>query len=462
MLFLVQNKILTQNKERTYLTAEVASGATTLTVRSIDADEWSDNDWIILGEIGTENAELLQVNGTPTDGTSLTIDNAGSGGTRYAHSADEPVYRIDYNQVKFFRATTETGTKTTLTTIDIQPSDFQTAYDDITNETGFGFAAFFNSTNSNQSPYSDAIPYGTQSDKSLSKLIGKVRDHLDEKDDDYVTDEEITDALNTRQRMIVNDRMWVFNETERSQSTVADQLDYDIDSDIKTIHSCRVNSQPAKYIGRAQWERYNYDTDATAETPSALSIFVNKMRFWPRPSTAATTTTLNGAVAAGDTTITVDSITSFKRADYYRFKINDEVIYADAVDTTNLQFTGCSRGQEGTTAAAHSDADTVTEQNIVYTGQLYATNLLNLNDETIIPEPDVLTFGAAADIAAGKLSNEKKAQYWELKAQAAFDDLRDKFSIKFTSQMGRVKTAEESGIWNLPNPNDNPTDVTAS
>ena len=99
MLFLVRNRILTENRAKTYLTAAVAAAGTTLTVKAVDTNAWANNDWIILGEIGTPTAEVLQLNGVVADGTSIVIDNAGSGGARFAHSIDEPVYRIDYNQV---------------------------------------------------------------------------------------------------------------------------------------------------------------------------------------------------------------------------------------------------------------------------------------------------------------------------------------------------------------------------
>lgn len=462
MLFLIQNQLLTDNTERTSLTSAISVGGTSLTVRAIDANSWADNDWIILGEIGTENAELLQINGAVSDGTSLTIDDAGSGGTRYAHSADEPVYRISYNQVKISRATTEEGTKTALTTVDIQPNDFETRYDDIANTTGFGFAAFFNSVNSNQSPYSDAIPYATQSDSSLTKLIGKVRTHLYEKDDNFVKDSEIIEALNTRQRDIINDRLWTFNEIERTQSSVADQFDYDIDSNIKTLHTCRFDSQPLKYKGRAQWELLNYDTDVVSDTIQIVTVFNNDMRFYPRPASSANADTLNGAIAAGDTSIAVTDASGFKRSDYYRFIIEDEVIYATAVDTTTNTFSGCKRGQEETTAASHADTTVVTERNIVYTGQKYATDLENQNDETIIPEPDLLAYGAAADLATGKLKDVSRGDRFEVKYESQFQDLKNKFSLKFSSQMGRVKTIEETGFMGLVNPNDYPTNIQAS
>lgn len=460
MLFLVRNNILVQNQEKTTLTAAVAAAGTSLTVKAIDADVWSDNDWVIVGNIGADNAELLQVNGAPSDGTTLTIDNAGSGGCRYAHSADEPVYRIPYNQVQFFRAPTDGGTKTTLTTLDVQPSDHETRYEDTSNSTGFGYVRFYNSTTTIASAYSDAIPYAGQSDRALSEMRKQVRKHLNERDDEFLTDEDIDDALNARQRDVINDRLWTFNEIERSQSSVEDQFDYDLDSDIKTLHTMRFNTYPVTHIGRAQWDKYHTNTDASAENPQIVSRWDDKFRFFPRPASSANSTTLDGDITDSATTITVADVSGFKRADYYRFIINDEVIYATGVDTTNNQFTGCVRGRENTTAASHSDGDGVTERNIVYTGQQYATTLTNDNDETVIPEPDVLIYGAAADLANGLLKDSERGDRMEAKYTQTFTRLAEKFSIKFTSQFPIVKVAEEYNARHLNDPNDNLTSIT--
>ena len=460
MLFLVRNNILVQNQEKTSLTAAASASDTSLTVRAIDSDVWNDNDWVIVGNIGADNCELLQVNGAPSDGTSLTIDNAGSGGCRYDHSPDEPVYRIQFNQIVFYRAATEAGSKSTLETLDIQPSDHETRYEDTSASTGFGFVRFYNSATSIYSNYSDAIPYSGQSDKSLAQMRKQVRKHLNERTDEFVTDEDIDDAINARQRDIINDRLWSFNEIERSQSTVADQFDYDLDSDIKTLHTMRVNSFPVQYVGRAVWDRYHTNTDASAENPQAVSRWDNNFRFFPRPSSTANSTTLDGDITAIDTTITVADITGFKRTDYYRFIINDEVIYATGINTTTSQFTGCVRGQEGTSASTHTDGDTITERNIVYTGQLYPTNLVDDNDETVIPEPDVLVYGAAADIANGYLKDTERGDRLEAKFTSLFTRLREKFSIKFTSQFPKVKVSESVDPRSINDPNDNLTSIT--
>lgn len=462
MLFLINNRTLTQDREKTFLTASVAVAATTLTVKAVDTNSWADNDWIIVGEIGTPNAEVLQINGAVSDGTSLTIDNAGSGGARFAHSVDEPVYRIDYNQVRFYRATTDDSSATSvLTTIELQPDDYETRYEDTSNTTGFGFARFYNSLTTALSPFSDGIPYTGQSPKSLNKLVEKVRTLLDQKTDDFIHDEEIIEALNDKQRDIVHERLWTFNEVERSQSSVANTFEYAVDSDIKELHTVRFDTQPLVAISQARWEMLHWDTDQTTSDPTHVGVFVEKMKFYPRPASSANTTTLDGGITASATTITVVSTSAFKRGDYYRFIINDEVIYATAATSTT--FTGCLRAREGTTASTHDSGDTVTERNIVYTGQLEPTDLANNNDETIIPEPIVLANGAAAELAHGKLEDHARGDRLDAKYTLGLDNLRDRYTLKVTSQFTRIKDPREviSDDGRYPNANDFPTDVTA-
>lgn len=63
-------------------------------------------------------------------------------------------------------------------------------------------------------------------------------------------------------------------------------------------------------------------------------------------------TLLNGSIDDNDTTITVDDVPVNMTADF-RIKIEDEIILVGAVSGST--FTGCSRGEEGTTAASHAD-----------------------------------------------------------------------------------------------------------
>lgn len=460
MLLLVNNRALVKDREKTWLTASVAAAGTTLTVKAVDNIAWADNDWVIVGEIGAPNAEVLQINGAVSDGTSLTVDNAGSGGARYAHAANEPVYRIDYNQVRFARGTTTVGADaTTLATNQLQPDDYETRYEDTANTTGYGFARFFNSQTSALSPYSDAIPYAGQSAKSLAKMVSKVRALVDEQEDAFVTDAEIADALNDKQRDVVSERLWTFDEGERSASSAADTFEYAVPSAFKTLHTVRFRTEPLRRIGESRWESLHWDTDSTSSSPTHCAVWADKVRVYPRPSAAAAADQLNGAVSDTATTLTLDDTGDFKRGDYYRLVIDSEVIYATAATSTT--FTGCLRGREGTTAASHADDATVTERDIVYAGQLAAVDLSAQDDETVVPEPLVLCYGVAADLCLGKLGKPTLGDRYEAKYLAGMAGLRDRYTLKVTSQFGRVKDPREvpTDDGTLRNPNDYPSSV---
>ncbi len=412
-------------------------------MRAVDNNTWADNDWVLVGEIGTPNAEILQINGAVSDGTSLTVDNAGSGGARFAHAVDEPVYRIDFNKVEYSRATTATGSKTVLATLEVFPEDFQSRYDDTTNDSGYAFVRFYNSFSVAYSAYSDAIPYGGQSASSLSRMIAKVRALSDEQNDDFITDDQITDALNDKQRDIINERLWTFDEIERSASSVQYQFAYDVDSLIKTLHTVRFRTIPLANIGQARWEMLHWNTSQTSTKPTHVAIFTEQMKIYPQPSDSANASQLNGAITSSATSITVDDVSGFQRGDYYRLQIDSEIIYATFADSTTEQFTGCLRGQEGTTAATHADNTAVTELDIVSTGQKVPVDLVAQDDETIVPEPIVICYGVAADLCHGKLNKIELGDRWDAKYNAGMESLRNKFSLKMTSQPGRVKNPEE-------------------
>jgi hypothetical protein len=97
-----------------------------------------------------------------------------------------------------------------------------------------------------------------------------------------------------------------------------------------------------------------------AGIPRFFNVWNNEITIYPDSNNSAQTTTLDGAISDSDTTITVNSTSSFPDLNG-RITINDEKIrYTSKTETS---FTGCTRGIEGTTATSHSDADTVTHNN---------------------------------------------------------------------------------------------------
>jgi hypothetical protein len=458
MLFLVRNIELIKDKEKTYLTAPVKAGDTSLIVRAVDNNSWANDDWIILGEIGSKNAEILQINGSVSDGTILTIDNAGSGGARYDHSVDEPVYRIDYNQIEFSRANTPTGSKTVLATVEIQPDDEYTRYEDTANGSGYGFVRFKNSATSSYSSYSDAIPYTGYTKRSLGKIIAAVRRILGEPDFKFLTDEEIIEEINEKQRDVAHERLWSFLEDVFSDSSVAYKKEYKINESVVLgkVHAITFKSRPLAKIDAHRFDILNWDTSQIG-TPTHFSIWNNKIRLYPLPSSSAATTTLNGDISASDTTITVNSTSSFAASG--RIKIGDEII--SYTSKTATQFLGCERGLEGTTATSHLSGSEVVERDIVYTAHKEPDELTDIQDETPIPDPSVLVYGAAMELALGKIQDQVLHDRLKIKYERAIERLREKFGRKGTFAYFKIKDKEDivSDAGSFRNPNDYPQNI---
>ncbi len=465
MLILVKNSDLVKNRENTYLTAAASAAGTTLTVKAVDSNAWADNDYIIVGEIGSKNAELMQINGAVTDGTSLTIDRSGSSSLRYDHAIDEPVYRIDFDKVEFSRYATDVDptvtTPTVLATNEIQPDDYETRYDDQVNATGFAYVRFKNTTTSGFSPYSDAIPYAGQTDRSLNFMVTKVRKLINEETDAEVSDDDIIDGINAYNKDIYHERLWTFAEVTKSLSRVANQHAYTLPSTVKDIHTADVRTVPLIKVSQARWRMLYWNSDQTASTQTHASIWDGELLVYPRPSSAAASTTLGAAIStAAATTVTVVATSTFKRGDYFRFIVDSEVIYATS--STSTTFTGCLRGQEGTTATTHSNGATVTERDIVYTAQEEPAVLVLSNDETAIPEPLVVCHGAASDIAGSILKDMGLHDRLLVKYDKGMVNLRNRYTLKLTSQLGRVKDPKEvmTDDGRFEDPNRYPTGVT--
>lgn len=454
MLLKAYNRALVEDREKTFLTAAVAAVGTTLTVQAINADvgsgsTWADNVYLILGEIGSPTAEILQMAAAASDGTSLTIDQSGAGGCRFAHSIGEPVYRIDYNQVEFSRNTTDTTSgATVLATQLIQPDDEYTRYEDTASSTGYGFVRFYNSTTAVFSSFSDGVNYtstgeGSSYDpRTLWRIRKRVRTLLDEdRPNSKLTDDIIRDAVNDKQRDIAHQRLWSFYEYERSFSAVANQMAFDIPATVQKIYNATFRTQPLFPINYDQWKMFNWNTNATVAVPSYFCIWNRQLLLFQRPSTAAATTTLGAAITTTTaTSCTVVASSGFRRGDYFRFIIDSEVIYATG--STSTTFTGLLRGQEGTTAATHSNAATVTERDIVFTVHVEPSDLMDTQDRTTIPEVDVIAYGAAIDLAP-LVEKMDLVDRFERKYTTKLKELESKYALKQTAHFGRVKEAEE-------------------
>jgi hypothetical protein len=453
MLLRADNRILIQDQPTTYLTASLAATGTTLTVK--DNSGFTANDFVLLGKIGEGRAEIKRISGAVTAGTSMTIVAA-----TYAHDEDTPVTKLDYDQVAFWHAATTTAPATTDAQLsgspfNVDPTEIYTYLEDTTNTTGYGFLRFKDSNAGTFSAVSDAIPYTGYTAKMLRSIRNKVRRLLNETDElnSPFTNEEINDEINIAQKEVAHDRMWSFYEKTKSFSSVANQYEYTLASDSFTLFSASFDTQPLAVIGVNRWNNLRWDTFTTGD-PTHICMWRNKARVYPYPEDSADATTLNGALTAAATTVTVASTSDFDEQG--RLIVDSEVIsYTGLTSTT---FTGCTRGDEGTTAATHLTAAAVTKRDFIYLFQEEPVDLDDETDETDITEPSILAYKAASELALRK--NEDVLHDRLLtKSDRALAQLRKVDEPKIKSEFGRV-TNYESNVSDLGvyrDPNDYPT-----
>lgn len=441
------NRILIRNQPSTFLTVRASAADASITVASNHG--FANNDYLLIGKLGEEKTEIKKIGAAVSEGTSITI-----AALAFAHDENTSITKIDYNQVRFYRGTTTTGGDSTALAVAqaVDPSEIYSYYEDTANTTGYGFIRFYNSTSTAYSSYSDAIPYTGYTKKMLRSIRSKVRRLLNEIDqlNDPITNEEIDDEINIAQTEIAHDRMWSFYESTKSFSSVANQFEYDLATNVFVLYDAKFDTQPLAVADLHRWNMLRWDSDITGD-PTHIVMWGRKARVYPYSSSSADTTTLDGAISSTTaTTITVVSTSSFQTQG--RIIIDSEVVsYTGKTSTT---FTGCIRGEEGTTAATHLTGATVTERDFIYHFQEDPSDLVNETDETDISNPDALAHKAAAEIAIGK-TKQVLHDRLILKFEKDMKQLRKVDEPKIKSSFGRVKDMTEvmsdQGIYRDPN-----------
>ena len=428
------NRNITENQPYTTLSTSLAAGVTTLTV--VTNSGLADNDYLLIGTIGEQKTEIVQISAAITPGTSIT-----SSATVFAHDIDTPVTKVPYNQVRFARGTTAVaGDSTALAAAqDINPSDIYTYYEDTTNTTGYGFVRAYNEETTKYSNYSDAIDYSEKTGytpRMLRRIRDKVRrliKQTDEGNSDYIND-EIDEEINMAQDEVAHDRMWSFYEKIRSFSSEEHKYEYDLDSSCFVVFDAMYNTQPLMVTDRHRMNVLRWKTDVTGD-PTTICMWGRKANVYPYPDEDADTTTLGAAVSTTTaTTITVADSGDFDTQG--RVIIDSEVISYTGKTATTL--TGCTRGEEGTTAATHLIAATVTKRDFLYHFQEEPDDLENETDETAIPEPSVLAYKVAAELTEGPTHDRFLA-----KADKAMAQLRKVDEPKIKRIFGQVRDVSE-------------------
>jgi hypothetical protein len=332
------NRTLLKDAKYSYILDNYASGVSRIVVANTDG--FSANDYIIIGNVGSDNTELVQVS-TVTQATgTLALISA----TRFAHSESTRVTVLGYDKVRFFwtplntvpnpsaspvTVTTVvqdsdiTTTKVEVTTnpntttyskstdpslsqtIDTTPpiisntdtplalanlavDEFYTTYTDSAHSTGYGWFAFYNSTSLTYSSFSNAIPYAGFNSNTVKDIFARFDSSLNSKELRLISLDDKYSWLNeaySRATKALNLGNWEYNTSGPLTLTInANQSEYLLPSDFSNL----------LYINDSDEYKIN-KYDPTFQKPIDSTITEYEIRgrvlvFRPTPTTATTVT----------------------------------------------------------------------------------------------------------------------------------------------------------------------------
>lgn len=255
----------TDDLEKSYLSNPYAVGVTSIVVKN--ADRFALNDRIMIGEMGEEKTEVVTVSAAATDGGTLGI-----GATVFSHEADTPVYRLRFDQVKFYRSTTGiTGTYTVISTqnLDVDNENLTTIYDDTTGLTTYYYkTSVYNSISAVESSLSDPIGGAGYQRNQVGYVIDEFLQEVGDQNEQHVTRSEIIGYFND-----VNDDLTI---------SVAKPYEF-----LKTrsvlAHSALVNyvNYPTDSLGnQTMWkfDRMDYERLDATTTPATDNTYTIKVK----------------------------------------------------------------------------------------------------------------------------------------------------------------------------------------
>jgi hypothetical protein len=175
---------LTLNAPELVLDADASAGDTSITVKSITGV--STNNILLFRDIGNEHAEIIATHAsTSPSGDTVTLVDAG---LVESHPAGTVVYVIPWNQVRFYESATEDDANSDDSNLsaladaqNIDPTEVDNVYVDITVTAGFLYYRFSDSINSVNDVYSDPIPWGQLQIQFAENEVGYILDFVKRK-----------------------------------------------------------------------------------------------------------------------------------------------------------------------------------------------------------------------------------------------------------------------------------------
>lgn len=289
----------TQDLEKSYLSAYADQGATSLTIQN--NQRFANNKRLLIGRMGDERSEIVTCSAV-TGNTGITVS-----ATKFPHNQDDPVYILDWDQVRFYRATAIDGTYSLLATtdLDVDNAKRQTPYDDTTGlSTHFYKVKYYHSISLTESDFSDPIQATGYAENSVGEVIDEVVRRVRDTGFTVLGIDEYIDIANevNKDLRTQSHRPYRWQKTSQKISTVAGQnwvalptnlqkfnyVDYDY-----TVGGQTQNYQIREPLSLEDWSRRHEGSTSTALQDDrlrdvAIDEATNRLYLGPTPKTAGT------------------------------------------------------------------------------------------------------------------------------------------------------------------------------
>lgn len=245
--------------EKSYLSNPYSATATAISVKN--NNRFVANDRIMIGEMGQEKTEIVTVSSVNANGNDMVI-----GATLFSHSADDPIYKLPFDQVKYYRSTTTAiGTYIVVSTqdLDVDNAELSTSYNDVTGTSAYFYKfTFYHSISAVESAFSDVIGGSGWRREQVGNIIDEILQEVSDTNEQHVTRQEMLGYFND-----VNDDLQVsvakpYNflraRTTLTRTAGRNYVDYPTDSNGK----------------QTMWkfDRMDYNfTDATTDSTNTIT-----------------------------------------------------------------------------------------------------------------------------------------------------------------------------------------------
>jgi hypothetical protein len=216
--------------EKTYLSSFIAAAGTSLAVKN--NSEFAATNKILVGEMGQEKSEIRTVSSVNANKLAIVVD-----ALLFDHNADVSVYKLAYNQIRFYRRTSIGAAPILQTTVDIDVDDADkiTRWDDTTSLTTYFYqTAFYNSVTTEESELSDPISAVGYDIKSAGAIIDQVVRRVRDTGYTVLSFNEYIDVMNEVGSDLITQaqRPYTFLKKKTLLDTVADQAYIDLPVDL--------------------------------------------------------------------------------------------------------------------------------------------------------------------------------------------------------------------------------------